>query len=160
MSWDKKMKPVKNIATNRAALHNFTIIEKYEAGIVLTGDEVKSLRTGKVNLKEGFARIEHGELFLYNIHISPYSFAADKKKYDATRKRKLLLHKKEINKLIGKIVERGFTLVPIQFYFNKRGLAKVSLGVAKGKKLYDKRESLKKRDMQRETEKEIKIKLK
>ncbi len=160
MIWGKKMKSVKNIATNKVAFHMFTIIEKYEAGIVLTGNEVKSLRTGKANLKEGFARIDKGELFLYNMHISPYSFATDKKKYDATRKRKLLLHKKEITKLIGKVAERGFTLVPLQIYFNKRGLAKVSLGVAKGKKLYDKRESLKKKAIQREEEKESKFRLK
>ncbi len=154
------MESIKIVSTNKAAYHNFKIIESYESGIVLEGDEVKSLRSGRANLKDGFARIEKGELFLYNTHISPYSFASDKKNYNATRKRKLLLHQKEIRKLIGRVTEKGFTLIPLKIYFNKRGIAKVSLALAKGKKTYDKRETLKKRDIQKEIEKDSKLKFK
>ena len=154
------MESLKIVSTNKSAYHKFKIIENYEVGIVLEGDEVKSLRLGRANLKDGFARIEKGELFLYNTHISPYAFASDKKNYNATRKRKLLLHKKEITKLIGKIKEKGFTLIPLQMYFNKRGIAKVSLALAKGKKTYDKRETLKKRAIQKEIEESSKFRFK
>jgi len=138
------------VCTNRKAFHDFEILETFEAGIVLKGSEVKSLRDGRANLKDSYARIKKGEVFLHDFHISPYPHA----RYDnhnPQRIRKLLLHKKEIRRLPGKTVERGLTLVPLKVYF-KRGLAKVELALARGKKLYDKRESLKRKQEARDLE--------
>jgi SsrA-binding protein len=143
-----------NIAVNRHAWHNYFIEEAYEAGLVLVGSEVKSLRAGKANLKDGFARIQKGEAFLLNVHISPYP-GANQFNHEPTRARKLLLHDREIERLTGKTKERGFTLIPLRLYF-KNGRAKVELGLARGKKLYDKRETLRRKEAQREVERSIK----
>lgn len=140
----------KVVAQNKKARHDYEIEETYEAGIVLTGTEIKSIRAGKVNLKDSYARIKDGEVFLLNMHISPYE-QGNRFNHDPVRTRKMLLHKKEINKLIGLTKEKGYTLVPLKLYL-KNGWAKVDLAVAKGKKLYDKREAMKKRDAQREIE--------
>ena len=142
------------LADNRKAHHDYHILHTYEAGIVLLGTEVKSIREGRVNLRDSFARVEGGEVFIYNIHVSPYSHRgyAD---HEPTRRRKLLLHKSEIRKLIGKTVERGMTLVPVRMYL-KNGRVKVVVGVAKGKKTYDKRETIRRREAERETRRAIK----
>jgi len=145
----------KVIATNRKAYHDYFIEEKYEAGIVLRGTEVKSLREGRVNLQESYASVHEGEVFLHHCHISPYSHG-NIMNHDPLRARKLLLHKKEINKLLGKTQQKGLTLIPLRLYFSKRGQVKVELGLAKGKKLYDRRESLKTREAGREMERAIK----
>ena len=145
----------KVVATNRKAFHDYFIEEKSEAGIVLQGTEVKSLREGRVNLQDSYASARDGEIFLYNCHISPYSHG-NIMNHDPTRPRKLLLHKKEINKLMGKTQQQGLTLVPLRIYFSTRGHAKVELGLAKGKKLYDRRESIKAREAGREVERAIK----
>ena len=137
------------IADNRKARHDYHVFDTYEAGIVLLGTEVKAIREGRVNLKDSYGKVEGGEVFLHNLHVSPYShrgYAA----HEPLRRRKLLLNKREIRKLIGKMVERGFTLVPVRMYF-ARGLVKVTVGVAKGKKAYDKRETIKRREIDRET---------
>ncbi|MDQ0338419.1 SsrA-binding protein [Caldalkalibacillus uzonensis] len=141
---------IKVVAQNKKASHDYYIEDTYEAGIVLTGTEIKSIRAGKVNLKDSFARIKNGEVFLMNMHISPYE-QGNRFNHDPLRTRKLLLHKREINKLIGLTKEKGYALIPLKIYL-KRGLAKIDLAVAKGKKLYDKRETMKKRDAQREIE--------
>ncbi len=148
---------MKLIANNKKAYHDYFIEEKYEAGIVLHGTEVKSMRMGKCSIKESFIRIENGEIFAYGMHVSPYEKGNIFNK-DPLRVKKLLLHKKEINKLMGKIAEKGYTLVPLQVYF-KDGRAKVEIGLAKGKKLYDKRQDIAKKDQRREAEKELKIKM-
>ena len=148
---------MKLVANNKKAYHDYFIEEKYEAGIVLHGTEVKSMRMGKCSIKESFIRIENGEIFTYGMHISPYEKGNIFNK-DPLRTKKLLLHKKEINKLMGKIAEKGYTLVPLQVYF-KDGRAKVEIGLAKGKKLYDKRQDIAKKDQRREAEKELKIKM-
>ena len=148
---------MKLVANNKKAYHDYFIEEKYEAGIVLHGTEVKSMRMGKCSIKESFIRIENGEIFAYGMHISPYEKGNIFNK-DPLRTKKLLLHKKEINKLMGKIEEKGYTLVPLQVYF-KDGRAKVEIGLAKGKKLYDKRQDIAKKDQRREAEKELKIKM-
>lgn len=145
----------KVVVTNRKAFHDYFIEEKFEAGIVLQGTEVKSLRDGRANLQDSYAAARDGEIFLYNCHISPYSHG-NIMNHDPTRPRKLLLHKKEINKLMGKTQQKGLTLVPLRIYFSKRGHAKVELGLAKGKKLYDRRESIKAREAGREVERAIK----
>jgi SsrA-binding protein len=144
----------KNIAENRKAFHDYHVVETFEAGIVLLGTEVKSIREGRVNLRDSYARVEDGEVFLYNVNISSYSHRgyAD---HEALRRRKLLLHKSEVRKLIGKTVERGMTLVPLRLYF-KDGRVKVALSLAKGKKEYDKRETTKRREAERETRAAIK----
>ncbi len=144
----------RRIAENRKAYHNYHIFDTYEVGVVLLGTEVKSIREGHVNLRDSFGRVEGGEVFIYNVHISAYSHRgyAD---HDVKRRRKLLLHKKEIRKLIGKVVERGMTLVPVRMYF-KNGHVKILVGVAKGKKVYDKRETIKKRELEREIRTSIK----
>ncbi|MBI3991545.1 MAG: SsrA-binding protein SmpB [Candidatus Omnitrophica bacterium] len=136
------------IATNREAGRDYHIIESYESGIELKGSEVKSLREGRVSLKESFGRIEKDEIFLYNLHIPPYSHG-NINNPDAKRKRKLLLHRAEIRKLTGRISEKGFTLIPLKMYF-KKGFVKVEVALAKGKKLYDKREVIKKKTAERE----------
>ena len=146
---------VKLIANNKKAYHDYFIEDKYEAGISLAGTEVKSLRQGKCSIKESFLRIERGEVFIYGLHISPYEKGNIFNK-DPLRVRKLLLHKYEINKLAGKIAEKGYTLVPLQVYF-RGSLVKVEIGLAKGKKLYDKRQDIAKKDQKREAEKEFKI---
>ncbi len=145
---------MKLIANNKKVYHDYFIEESYEAGIVLHGTEVKSLRMGKCSIKEAFLRIEDGEMFIYGMHISPYEKGNIFNK-DPLRTRKLLLHKSEIMKLVGKVKERGYTLVPIEVYFSK-GRAKMKIGLAKGKKLYDKREDIAKKDMKREAEREFK----
>ena len=137
------------IADNRKARYDYHIFDTYEAGLVLLGTEVKAIREGRVNLKDSYGRIEAGEVFLHNLHISPYSHRGYSE-HETLRRRKLLLNKREIRKLIGKLVERGFTLVPVRMYFRK-GLVKVTVGVAKGKRVYDKRESIKRREIDRET---------
>ena len=139
----------KNVAENRKAFHDYHILETYEAGVALVGTEVKSIREGNVNLRDSFARVEDGEVFIYNVHISPYSHRgyAD---HEPLRRRKLLLHRSEIKKLIGKTVEKGMTLVPTRLYF-KNGRVKVAVSLAKGKKEYDKRETIKRREADRET---------
>jgi len=137
-----------NITVNRRARHNFHIEETFEAGLVLTGSEVKSLRAGKAQLKDSYGRIERGEAWLLNAHISEYGPAAQFG-HDPTRRRKLLLHGREIARLTGKTKERGLTLVPLRLYF-KSGRAKVELGLGRGKRLYDKREATKEREIRRE----------
>lgn len=144
----------KTICLNRRARHDYFIEETFEAGMVLTGSEVKSLRDGRANLKDSHVRILKGEAVLLNAHISPYP-AANQFNHDPTRNRKLLLHKREIRRLAGRVSERGLTLIPLRLYF-KKGRAKAELGLARGKKLYDKRETLRKRAMQREVERSLK----
>ena len=139
----------KVIADNRQARFLYEILETYEAGVELKGTEVKSIRQGKVNLQDGYALIRNGEAWLLNVHISPYQKATDYFNHDPRRTRRLLLHKKEIRKLIGKVEQQGLTLVPLKMYF-KRGLVKVSIALGKGKKLHDKRESLKERQDKRD----------
>ncbi|MBP2240337.1 SsrA-binding protein [Cytobacillus eiseniae] len=140
----------KTIAQNKKAYHDFTIEETYEAGIVLQGTEIKSIRQGKVNLKESYARIDKGEVFVIGMHVSPYE-QGNRYNHDPLRERKLLLHNKEISKLIGETKEIGYSLVPLKLYL-KNGYAKILLGLAKGKKKYDKREDLKKKEAKREVE--------
>ncbi|WMC94551.1 SsrA-binding protein SmpB [Kineothrix sp. MB12-C1] len=148
---------MKLVANNKKAYHDYFIEEKYEAGVVLHGTEVKSMRMGKCSIKEAFIRIENGEMFAYGMHVSPYEKGNIFNK-DPLRVKKLLLHKQEINKLTGQIAEKGYTLIPLQVYF-KDGLAKVEIGLAKGKKLYDKRQDIAKKDQKREVEKEMKMRL-
>lgn len=148
---------MKLVANNKKAYHDYFIEEKYEAGIVLHGTEVKSMRMGKCSIKEAFIRIENGEMFAYGMHVSPYEKGNIFNK-DPLRIKKLLLHKQEINRMAGKISEKGYTLVPLQVYF-KDGLVKVEIGLAKGKKIYDKRQDIAKKDQRREVEKELKIKI-
>ena len=146
---------MKLVANNKKAYHDYFVDEKFEAGLVLHGTEVKSLRLGKCSIKESFIRIENGEVWVYGMHISPYEMGNIFNK-DPLRPKKLLLHKYEINKLLGKIKEKGFTLVPLQVYF-KDGRAKIEMGLCRGKKLYDKRQDIAKKDQKREAEKEFKI---
>ncbi|MBO2533333.1 MAG: SsrA-binding protein [Thermoactinomycetaceae bacterium] len=145
---------VKVIARNKKALHDYHIEETYEAGIVLTGTEIKSIRQGRVNLRDSFARIEDGEVYLLNMHISPYE-QGNRFNPDPTRTRKLLLHKEEIRKLIGLTRQKGYTLIPLDVHL-RNGFAKVQLALAKGKKQYDKRADIAKRDAQREIERRLK----
>ena len=146
---------IKLIANNKKAYHDFFIEDTFEAGISLHGTEVKSLRMGKCSIKEAFVRIENGEVFVYGMHISPYE-KGNIFNQDPLRVKKLLTHRYEINKLMGKIKEKGLTLVPLKVYF-KGSLVKVEIGLARGKKLYDKREDIAKKDQRREAEKEFKI---
>lgn len=148
---------MKLVANNKKAYHDYFIEEKYEAGLVLHGTEVKSLRMGKCSIKEAFIRIEDGEVYAYGMHISPYEKGNIFNK-DPLRPKKLLLHKVQIRKLIGSSAEKGYTLVPLQVYF-RDGKAKIEIGLAKGKKLYDKRQDIAKKDQRREAEKEMKMKL-
>jgi SsrA-binding protein len=138
----------KRIATNRKARHEYEILDTLEAGMVLRGPEVKSLRAGKVGFQDAFARVEDGEVLLYSLHISPYE-QANRYNADPMRTRKLLLHGHEIDRLAGKVHEKGLTLIPLELYF-RRGYAKVLLGVARGRKLHDKREKLKRKVQERE----------
>jgi SsrA-binding protein len=144
----------KSVAENRKAHHDYHLIETFEAGVVLLGTEVKSIREGSVNLRDSFARVENGEVFLYNVNISPYSHRGYAQ-HEPLRRRKLLLHRDEIRKLIGKTVEKGMTLVPVRMYF-KNGRVKVAVSLAKGKKEYDKRETIKRREVDRETRAAVK----
>jgi len=146
----------KLVAKNPTAYHNYTIDDKIEAGIVLSGTEIKSIKVGKVNLKDCYAIIKNGEVFIVGMHISPYEYGNIFNK-DPLRDRKLLLHKKEINKLIGLTKQKGYSLVPISLYF-KGSLIKVELGIGKGKKLYDKRQDIAKKDAKRKIEQAIKEK--
>ncbi len=141
-------KRFKVVADNRRARHDYHILETFEAGLALTGTEVKSLRLGHANLREGYAAVSGGEVFLYNVHISPYE-QGNRYNHEPLRPRKLLLHKEEIRRLIGLTREKGLTLVPLRIYF-KNGKAKLEIALAKGKKLYDKREDIAKRDVERE----------
>jgi SsrA-binding protein len=145
----------KVVATNRKAFHDYFIEERYEAGIMLQGTEVKSLREGRVNLQDSYASVRGSEVYLHQCHISPYTHG-NIMNHDPTRVRKLLLHKAEIHKLLGKTQQKGLTLVPLRIYFSKRGYAKVELGLAKGKKLYDRRETIKTREAGREVQRAIK----
>ncbi len=150
-------KEKKIVAVNRKARHDYSILETFEAGIVLTGTEVKSLRRGKVSLQDSYADVKNGEVWIYNLHISPYEHG-NIYNHDPKRSRKLLLNKDEIAYLVGKVRERGLTLIPLSIYFNERGWAKVELGLAKGKKLYDKRRDIVERDERRELERLYKLK--
>jgi SsrA-binding protein len=143
-----------NIAENRKAFHDYHMVETFEAGVALLGTEVKAIREGRVNLRDSFARVEGGEVFLYNVNISPYSHRGYAE-HEPLRPRKLLLHREEIRKLIGKTVEKGMTLVPVRMYF-KNGRVKLAVSLAKGKKDYDKRETIKRRETDRETRAAIK----
>lgn len=145
---------IKIIADNRKARFNYFIDDEFEAGLVLVGTEVKSLRQGRANLKDAYARIKNGEVFVYNMHIGPYPFAYYNN-HDPLRPRKLLLHKREIKKLYAKANEKGHTLIPLKLYF-KDGKVKLSLAVARGKRKYDKREAIKRRDEQRDLDRERK----
>jgi SsrA-binding protein len=137
-----------NVVTNRKALHEFFIIDRYETGIVLKGTEVKSLRQRSANLQDGYAIIKNGEVWLLGLHISPFE-KGNINNHDPKRDRKLLLHKQEIRRLVGKVAEKGLTLVPLRLYF-KKNIVKVEIGLARGKKVYDKREAIKKRDVERQ----------
>lgn len=151
-------KGIKLIAANKKARHDYFIEETFETGIVLVGTEVKSIRQGKVNIKDGYARVENSEVFLYNVHISPYEKGNIFNK-DPLRVRKLLLHKAEIRKLIGYVQQKGYSLIPLSFYL-KDGLIKVELGIGVGKKNYDKRQDIAKKDAARRIEKELRNKQK
>jgi SsrA-binding protein len=137
------------IAENRKALFDYHILDTFEAGIVLLGTEVKGIREGKANLRDSFARVEQGEIWLYNVHINPYSHRGYVD-HDPKRRRKLLMHREEIRKLIGKTVEKGLTLVPTRLYF-KNGKVKLTLALARGKQVHDKRETIRRREVERET---------
>ena len=139
--------------SNRRARHEYHILDTYEAGIVLVGSEVKSIRDGRANLSDAYARLEGGEVWLHAMHVSPYPFA--RQQHDPTRRRKLLLHRGEIDRLVGKLTESGLTLVPLKLYFND-GLAKVEIAVARGKRQWDKRQAMAERDANRETERVLK----
>lgn len=145
---------IKVVAENRKARHDYIIEDKYEAGIVLAGTEVKSLRMGKANLKDAYARIKNGEVFVYQMHIGVYPFAYYDN-HDPLRSRKLLLHRHEIKKLYGKVNEKGYSLIPLRLYF-KAGKAKLSLALARGKQSHDKRDTIRRRDQKRELDRERK----
>ncbi len=148
MTTEKKNDGEKVVATNRKARHEFFVVETFESGIALKGTEVKSLRQGKASLQESYAIVRKGEVWVVGMHISPYE-ASPVDAHEPTRDRKLLLHKKEIRRLVGKLSEKGLTLIPLRLYF-KNGIAKVELALARGKRAYDKRESIKQRDLRRE----------
>ena len=148
---------MKLVANNKKAYHDYFIEEKYEAGLVLHGTEVKSLRMGKCSVKEAFIRVENGEVFIYGMHISPYEKGNIFNK-DPLRVKKLLLHRQQIRKLIGDSSEKGYTIVPLQVYF-RDGRAKIEIGLARGKKFYDKRQDIARKDQRREMEKELKVRL-
>ncbi len=150
---DNSKTGIKIVAENRKARHDYHIHETYETGLVLTGTEVKSLRAGKANLKDSYARVDNNELMLHNMHISPYE-QGNRFNHEPMRTRKLLMHRYEINKLIGKTKEKGYTLVPLKLYFT-RGKAKLELGLATGKHTYDKRDAMAERDAKRDMEREM-----
>lgn len=146
------------VAQNRKARHDYFILDTYECGIVLSGTEIKSVRAGRVNLKDGYAKLEKGELWLMNVHISPYENASWKQ-HEPTQKRKLLMHRREIRKISTKIKERGFTLVPLSVYIKDGHWAKVEIGLAKGKALHDKRDAIAEKDAKRAMDREMKNRL-
>ncbi len=146
----------KPVATNKKAYHNYFLSQNWECGIELKGGEVKSVRAGLVNFKDSFAKIEDGEVFLYNLHINPYKEASYMNE-DPDRARKLLMHKREIRKIVSEVAERGKVLVPTKIYLNNRGLVKIELALGTGKKLYDKRESMKKRDIERSLRQSLRV---
>lgn len=148
----------KSIATNRKALHDYFIEDTYEAGLALTGSEIKSVRRGKVQLRDAYARVERGEVWLHNAHISPYEESGAYFNHDPDRPRKLLLHRHEIDSLLGKVQAKGLTLVPLRLYI-KNGRAKIEIAVARGKRNYDKREAIAERDAQREIERALKSRM-
>ena len=154
MAKSARQEAQKHIAENRKAFHDYHIVDTYEAGVVLQGTEVKAIREGNVNLRDSFGRVEGGEVWIYNVHISPYSHRGYSD-HEPMRRRKLLLHRQEIKKLIGKTVERGMTLVPTRMYF-KDGRVKLAISLAKGKKDHDKRETIKRREADRETRAAVK----
>jgi SsrA-binding protein len=143
------------VAENRKARHDFFIEESYEAGLALTGSEIKSVRGGRLNLRGGYARIVNGEIWMYDVHISPYEQSGTHFNHEPTRPRKLLLHRREISRILGLVERQGFTLVPLRVYFKGRR-AKIELGLARGKKLYDKREDIAKREAQRDIQRVMK----
>lgn len=147
------------VASNKKAFHDYEVLETIEAGLVLTGDEVKSIRKRQVSINEAFATIHKGELTLVNCNISPYSHAYTKSDEHSRRSRKLLLHKKELNRLVGDISRKGVTVIPLKMYFSDRGFIKVELGIAKHKKKVDKKKDIKERDIRREVEREVKIRV-
>jgi SsrA-binding protein len=151
----EKQEGIKIVSDNRQARFLYEILETYEAGIELKGTEVKSIRQGKSNLRDGYALIRNGEAWLLNVHISPYQSSGEYFNHDPRRTRKLLLHKQEIRKLIGKVEQKGLTLVPLKMYL-KNGLVKVTIGLGKGKKLHDKRDDLKERQDKREMDRAMK----
>ena len=144
----------KTVVSNRRALHDYEILERFEAGIVLTGAEVKSLRGGHGSLTEAFARVRNGEIWIEGFHIPPYEQAMDKSRTDPIRTRKLLLHRKEIERLIGKTAEKGLALVPLRVYFT-HGMAKLEIGLGRGKRQFDKRQAIAEREQQRELAREL-----
>jgi len=146
----------KAIATNRKAHRDYTVLETIECGIELKGSEVKSIRAGRINLDDSFGRVENNEIILCNTHISPYE-QASYLNVEPARPRRLLLHKNQIRKLIGQVAQRGFTLVPLKVYFSERGFVKIELGLCRGKKLYDRREALKRRESELEIRRAMKI---
>jgi SsrA-binding protein len=143
------------VVSNRRARHEYEVLETHEAGLVLQGTEVKALRDGRANLQDAFARFDAGELWLHNLHISPYE-PGNRFNHDPLRARKLLLHRREMRKMIGQVEQKGLTLIPLDLYF-RRGVAKVTLGLVRGKKLHDKREDLRRRDQEREMERAYKV---
>ncbi len=142
-------KPLKTVATNRKAYYDYALEDTFEAGLALRGTEVKALREGRVNLKESFARVDHNEVILHNCHINEYSHG-NIMNHNPLRERKLLLHRKEIDRLVAQTQKKGLTLIPLKMYFNDRGIAKIQLALAKGKRQYDRREDIKKREDTRE----------
>jgi SsrA-binding protein len=147
---------MKIVATNKKAYHDFEILEKYEAGLALSGSEVKAIRAGRVNLKDSFVKFVKGEPFVFGMHISYLDSTNPHFKPDEKRPRKLLLHKKEINKLLGKTTEKGYTVVPLKLYFNHKNLAKLEIALAKGKTTHDKREAIKKKMLDKEAKAALK----
>ncbi|RMF30151.1 MAG: SsrA-binding protein SmpB [Chloroflexi bacterium] len=147
--------PVKVVATNRKAYHDYHIEDTYEAGIALKGSEIKSVRMGRVSLREGYVQPRDGELWLVNVHIAPYEPAGRHGQHDPRRPRKLLLHRREINRLLGRVQERGYTIVPLRMYL-KRGLAKVEIALVRGKRKYDKRRAIAERETRRQIERVLK----
>ncbi|HLQ39426.1 MAG TPA: SsrA-binding protein SmpB [Tetragenococcus sp.] len=144
----------KLVAQNKKARHDYTILETYEAGLALTGTEIKSIRSGRINLKDGFVRFTNGEAYLFNVHISPYD-QGNLFNHDPLRSRKLLLHRRQIDKLYGQAKNKGMSVIPLKVYI-KNGYAKVLIGLAKGKKEYDKRETLKRKDQERQIQRVLK----
>jgi len=151
----QKTSEIKKIVVNKKALHDFSIVDQFEAGIVLKGTEVKSIKSGKVSLKDGFCFIKNGEMFLKNVHVDQYPFG-NRINHDPLRERKLLLHKNEINKLHAKVREKGYTLVPLNIY-ERNGKIKLEIGLAKGKRLYNKKEEIRKRDEARDLKRSFKL---
>lgn len=146
------------VATNKKAYFNYELLENYEAGVSLVGSEVKSIRQGRISLKDSYAEVRGGEVFILNFHISPYE-AANRFNHDPEREKKLLLHRREIKRLSGKIREKGLTLVPTKVLFNDKGKVKIEIALAKGKRVYQKKEAIKERDRERELRAELKKRL-